>query len=280
MVYRKFQPPPQWAPFIECYYVWEHDQLSPEPLVIESPPSGFTSVVFNYRDSYCLCNTQYAELKVPQQFIAGQSIYAYTLTLPGRIGMAGIVFRPAALSTLFGLALYEFVEERIDLRTVFSPELVDRYAAAFQQPGTPEEKARLLEQFLQDTTPPDKALPDYIDDAANEIVDHNGLVQLSELVQKSCTSRRTFERNFFYKVGLSPKFFARIRRISYICNQIAGKKEVNWPSIYLENAYYDHSHFIRDFEEFIGRSPGQYLKDNQELIHYVGKPAAAPLSDR
>lgn len=280
MVYRKYQPAPHWAPFVECYFVWENDTLPQEPLEIESPPSGFTSIVFNYRDPYFLRNTKYARLSVPQQFIAGQSIYAYTLTLPGTIGMAGIVFKPAALATLFGLAMYEFVEERVDLRTVFPAALVDRYAAAFIGQDAPEAKASLLEQFLQEMTDPAKAISDYIDVAANEIVAQNGLVQLSKLVEKSCTSRRTFERNFFNKVGLSPKFFSRIRRISYICNQIAGKKEVNWPKIYFENAFYDHSHFIRDFEEFIGRAPGQYIKDNHELIHHVEKPSFSPIPAR
>lgn len=280
MVYRKYQPAARWLPFVECYYVWENDILPPEALAVESPPSGFTSIVFNYRDPYWLHNVKYPKLPVPPQFIAGQSIYSYTLTLPGVIGMAGIVFKPAALATLFGLAMFELVEERVDLRKIFPEALVDRYAAAFRAHDSPEAKASLLEQFLEDTADPAKAIPDYVDQAANEIVNYNGLVQLSKLVQMSCTSRRTFERNFFQKVGLSPKFFSRIRRISYICNQIAGKTQVNWLKIYLENDFYDHSHFIRDFEEFIGRSPGQYLKDNHELIHHVEKPSSVPIPVR
>ena len=30
--------------------------------------------------------------------------------------------------------------------------------------------------------------------------------------------------------------------------------------------------FIKDFKEFTGRSPQQYLKENTELANYVEKP--------
>lgn len=278
MFYRKFRPSASWAPFVECYFIWEGKADPHQPLYIESPPSGFSSIVFNYQDPYFLHNKKYQSLSVPASFIAGQSIYLYTLKLPGTIGMAGIVFRPAALGTLFGFPMYEWVEERVDLRNVFPEKLVERYASEFRTLDQPEAKARLLEEFLAETVDLAQACLDYVDIAANEIVDRNGLVQLNELIQKSCTSRRTFERNFFNKVGLSPKFFSRIRRIGYICNMIAGKKEVYWPKIYTENAFYDHAHFIRDFEEFLGRSPGQYIKENNELVHYVEKPSLSALT--
>jgi AraC-like DNA-binding protein len=278
MNYLKYKPCSQLAPFIECYFIWENDQLPEEPLIIESPPSGFASIVFNYRDPYFLSNSKYRLLQVPQNFIAGQNIYAYTLTLPGIIGLAGIVFRPAAIATMFGLAMYEFVEERVELGKIFPPAVIDRYTSDFQSASTLDGKAALLEQFVLENTDTSRMTPDYIDIAANQIIDLKGQVKLNELIQNSFTTRRTFERNFFQKVGLSPKFYSRIARISYICNLIAGKKEVDWPRVYLENEFYDHSHFIRDFEEIIGRPPGQYLKENRELVHHVGKPSISPLS--
>ncbi len=85
-------------------------------------------------------------------------------------------------------------------------------------------------------------------------------------------SRRTFERRFFRKVGLSPKYYARLRRIGYACNLIAGKKKVNWPDIFYQAEFYDQAHFIKDFEEFTGRTPQQYLNENTELANFVEKP--------
>lgn len=85
-------------------------------------------------------------------------------------------------------------------------------------------------------------------------------------------SRRNFERKFFKKVGLSPKYYARVRRIGYLLNHIAGKKKADWGALFSECEFYDQSHFIKDFVEFTGRTPQQYLDDNRELANWVDKP--------
>ncbi|HLO81953.1 MAG TPA: helix-turn-helix domain-containing protein [Chitinophagaceae bacterium] len=281
MLYQKFSPSKELAPFVECYFVWENDDMPPQPMVVESPPNGFCSIVFNYADPFHITNTKYVKLDVPKQFIAGQSIYTYSLTLPGRIGMAGIVFRPAALASIFGLPMYEFVEERTDLYKIFRKEVVDQYVALIGKGSGPEDRARILEDFLMEQLKVSSPKPDRIDESANQIVELNGMVNISELVKQSFMSRRTFERNFFQKVGLSPKYYVRIRRIAYICNLIAGKKEVDWPRILYDLEYFDQSHFIKDFENFTGRSPGQYLKLNNELVNYLeNKPVQQPFSPR
>ena len=84
--------------------------------------------------------------------------------------------------------------------------------------------------------------------------------------------------NFFKKVGLSPKYYARIRRIGYLLNLAAGKKKVDWASLFYECEFYDQAHFIKDFEEFTGRTPQQYLKENTELANYVEKPKTKSLT--
>ncbi len=278
MIYKKFSPSKELAPFVECYFIWENSDAPVQPLMIESPPNGFCSIVFNYGDPFYITNSKYERLDVPSQYIAGQSIYIYNLTLPGRIGMAGIVFRPAALASIFGLQMYEFVEERTDLYKVFRKEIIDRYISLIKKGVSPEDRARTLEDFLMEQLNLSSPRPDKIDESANQIVEMNGMVNIGELVRQSFMSRRTFERNFFQKVGLSPKYYIRVRRIAYICNLIAGKKEVDWPKILYDLEYFDQSHFIKDFENFTGRSPGQYLKLNNELVNYLeNKPVQQEL---
>ena len=239
--------------------------------MVESPPTGFCSIVFNYGDAYTLQNSKYKQLAVPPQFVAGQSVYSYKLSLKGHIGIAGIVLKPTALATLFQLPAFQFVEERIPLQTVFSPLLLQPYIDKLTT-GTPAEKAAVLESFVLHQFHTQQAAPDFIDEAANRIIETRGMLQVGDLIKDSCMSRRTFERHFFQKVGLSPKYYARIRRIGYICNLIAGKHAVNWPAVFYECEFYDQAHFIKDFEAFTGRTPQQYLAENRELANYVQKP--------
>ena len=277
MFYRKYAPADVLAPFVECYFIWDSEGILPEPLVVESPPSGFCSIVFNYGDLYYLQNKKYELLQVPRNFISGQHIFSYKLFLERTIGIAGIVFKPAALATIFQLPVYEYTEERVDLYKVFTKTVVDKYSTLIGESSNEEGRVKALEDFLLFQYNLQKPQPDYIDQAANLIIARNGMLQVTDLLKDSFMSRRSFERKFFQKVGLSPKYYARIRRIAYLLNLIAGKKKVDWPAIFHEVEFYDQAHFIKDFEEFTGRTPQQYLKENVELANYVEKPAMRPI---
>ena len=277
MTYEKFNPTELLRPFVECYYVWESQQKLEHEFIVESPPSGHCSIVFNYGDPYYLQNTKYNKLAVPKHFISGQSIYSYKLFLKGQIGIAGIVLKPAALASLFNLPAYELTEERVNLDNVFNLQLLQSYITKIETAANAKERVKTLEAFLLNQIQIKEPKPDFIDEAANLIIEKKGLLSVNDLVENSCMSRRTFERHFFQKVGLSPKYYARIRRIGYICNLIAGKQKVNWKDVFYECEFYDQAHFIKDFEEFTGRAPQQYLQENTELANYVEKPKSQHL---
>lgn len=277
MIYQKFEPDQLLKPFVECYFAWESKVPLDKEMVIESPPNGFCSIVINSGDPYILQNKKYERLQVPQQFVSGQAIYSYKLFLNGSIEMVGVVFKPAALSTFWGLDGFLFVEERIDLFKVLNQEYVKKFVERIKNAVGVVEKIKALEEFLLHHFKLTKPEPDYIDRAANTIVEKWGMLHVQQLVKESCMSRRTFERRFFQKVGLSPKYYARIRRIGYVCSLFIGKKKVNWPEIFYEAGFYDQAHFIKDFEEFTGRTPQQYLAENTELANFVEKPKTQPL---
>jgi AraC-like DNA-binding protein len=272
MRYLKFRPCELLKPFVECYFVWQSDEVIDETLVFESPPSGFCSIVINSGDYYFLQNKKYEYLQVPKQFVAGQSIYNYKLFVKGHISSAGIVLKPTALASLFQLPAFEFTEERISLndtlKTPASACLIDKIQVAPDE----NEKVKLLEEFALFHYNQNKPQTDYIDYAANLIVEKNGMVHIADIMKDVYMSRRNFERRFFKKVGLSPKYYARLRRMSFLTNLIAGKRKVDWPSLFSQCEFYDQSHFIKDFKEFTGRSPQQYLEENTVLANFVARP--------
>lgn len=270
VLYQKFQPAPHLRPFVECYFVWESAALPAGGISVESPPTGFASMVFNYGEGYRVSTERHRNLDVPTAFLSGQATRSYQLDLSGRIGMAGIVFRPAGLSSLFGLPMYEFADERTALADVLGAEtnaLAERIAQAF----TPEARVAELERFLNARFLKTSPVPDRTDYAANVIVDRFGIVSVGELLDDVCLSRRQFERQFLHRVGVSPKYYARIRRVGYVCAQLAAQRwqVTDWHDLLFRAGYYDQSHFIKDFTEFTGKSPSLYVKGNAELGNFL-----------
>ena len=160
MNYQKFRPCEILHPFVECYFVWESEEKV-EGLVVESPPHGFCSMVFNFGDEYFLTNKKHEKLQVPRQFISGQSIYSYKLFLNGIISIIGIVFKAAALATLFSLPVYAYTEERIPLYNVFEKHVVDSIVNKLQAANNNNEKVRLLEEFVLMSDYKTKPQPDW-----------------------------------------------------------------------------------------------------------------------
>jgi AraC-like DNA-binding protein len=98
---------------------------------------------------------------------------------------------------------------------------------------------------------------------------------------------RHAERLFRERVGLSPKLFLRIVRFQRALEAVrdarataSGGEEprgggngsgttaarlASWAEIAVSLGYYDQPHFIRDFREFAGESPGAWGGDAQSL---------------
>lgn len=269
MHYRKYKPAPHLSAFVECYFVWDNGDVPAQPLRIESPPTGFASMVFSHGDPYRV-RTEKQAILAPSAFLTGQATRHYELELSGRIGMVGIVFRPAGLSTLFGLPMYEFTDVRVALADVLGPSFTDLH----EQLGeslTNAGRVALLEQFLNRQLLRRGDRFDRTDYAANQIVDKLGVLTVNELMDELYVCRRQFERQFLHKVGVSPKYYARIRRVGHLCAQLATQRWqiTDWQDVVFRAGYYDQSHFIREFTQFMGKRPALYLKDNSELSQYL-----------
>ncbi|MEM9885088.1 MAG: helix-turn-helix domain-containing protein [Bacteroidota bacterium] len=268
MFYQKYTPNQLLKSYVECYYIWECD-VSDQEMKIVSPPSAFTSIVFNYGTTYSV-NTKNDQQKVPNFFLTGQATKKYELKLGGKIGMLGIVFLPAALTTLFQIPIFELVDERVDLRSMLGKEL-EEMGYLIAEEAKKETKIKLVEAFLIGQVFSKKVNFNAIDRAANTIVAQNGQFSIDQLIQEACMSRRQFERKFYRKVGLSPKYYGRIRRIGYICSLLASGSKIDLQDIIYDNGYFDQAHFIREFKEFLGETPAKYIKSRLELAHLLRK---------
>ena len=274
MYYKKIIPPQHLQAYVECFYIWELNALN--PLIVESPPSAFGSMTFNYGQRYRVQNPKYDSVIAPQFFLAGQATHTYQLSLLGQIGMVGIVFRPAAMHTLFNLPVAELTNERLPigdiLRGVHIRNLQDKIEEALSN----QARIELLIQFLTLQLMQNEHRFDAVDFTANRIITSNGMVNVNEMMTDLFMCRRQFERKFFIKVGLSPKFHARTRRLGYLCSLMSGKRQVNWQSLFFDCGYYDQAHFIKDFTAFLGRTPTDYLKNNVELSHFLNQSTVKP----
>jgi AraC-like DNA-binding protein len=268
MFYKKFLPDPSLVPYVDCLFVWE--RAYSEYLLVQSPPSGFNAMVFNYADPYRAYFQKDKIEEVPLAFASGQFTGNYHLELTGKIGMIGIVFKPTSLHNYFNLMMADMVNNRIDLRD-FLGGTGEKLFQNIKNGKSIEVRVSLLEAYLLSFSESVKRKLTIIDEAIDFIDLKKGMVTIEEVLSKYKISRRYLEKKFLEKVGIPPKLYARIRRFSYLSNIVAHHKKIDWQDIVFKNGYHDQSHLVKDFKIFNQMKPSAYHQEHHELIRFIKK---------
>jgi AraC-like DNA-binding protein len=87
-----------------------------------------------------------------------------------------------------------------------------------------------------------------------------GQLRIETLCRDLETSRATLGRKFSEQVGLTPKTYARVVRISSLIQKLGEPGHDDWAALAEDFGYHDQAHLNHDFQEFCGHSPNEYLR--------------------
>lgn len=268
MHYQKYKPGNLLEPYVECYYSWNHAEVFDAPFETESPPSGYTAMVFNFGDTYEVCIEEDNWEQTPPTFITGQSTRTYSLRMKGKLNIVGVVFKPATLYDFYHLDMEQLVNSRVNAEYLLGDK-ARKIHTELSRITEPEARISLLESHLINDLETANPAWDEVNDAVEQILEKKGNISLKDLYEKYHISTRQFQRNFRKKVGLSPKNYVRIKRFSYICYLLVNQKKIDWQEVIYLGGYYDQSHFIKDFLSYMDENPSYYYETHQELARLL-----------
>jgi AraC-like DNA-binding protein len=87
----------------------------------------------------------------------------------------------------------------------------------------------------------------------------HGAVAVEALAEEIGWSRRHLGVQFREQIGLSPKLLARILRFDRVVVLLHRSEPERWAEVAYDCGYYDQSHFNRDFRQFAGATPTDFL---------------------
>ena len=70
--------------------------------------------------------------------------------------------------------------------------------------------------------------------------------------------KKTTRKKFKKQIGISPKQLGRVLRLQTALKMLLNDNK-NLTSIAYESEYFDQAHFIKDFKEFIGTTPKEFI---------------------
>lgn len=174
-----------------------------------------------------------------------------------------IELQPGALHRLTGLGLQGLTDDWVDAEAVLPVSfrrLVDRLedlADGEVEPMIAAAEAWLLAAWTgvarQDTA---------ADMAARRLI-ANPAASIDRVAEHFGLGGRHLRRTFALRIGVSPKFLARVSRFDALVRRRNRLPHEDWLTAALAAGYYDHQHVRRDFQQFTQLSPTAFLAMEQ-----------------
>ena len=94
-------------------------------------------------------------------------------------------------------------------------------------------------------------------------------IRFRRLSEQIGYSQKHFISLFKAHVGAAPKQYMKIMRFQQAILELERETLTHWSEIALRNGFYDQSHFIHEFRDFSGFTPGEYIRRKTDTLNYV-----------
>ncbi|MCF0074267.1 AraC family transcriptional regulator [Dyadobacter sp. CY261] len=200
----------------------------------------------------------------PRSAIIGQSSERTNRHLVGPEFCVLLVnFHPGVLYRITNLPFYELTNTFVDAEDVLPTE-IRRVNERLSSAGSPQEMISIVDRLLLELTAAIRKDAHPIDTVTRQLVLHPQETSVLALAESSCFSPRQFERLFKERMGVSPKLFIRIARMTKAFCLKYNHPELDWLSIALLCNYHDYQHLAKDFKDLAGVAPTTYLTQEKD----------------
>lgn len=183
-------------------------------------------------------------------------------TLRGRGWAVGLMLQPAAGWLITRRSVSELRGTYVDLAEVpgFGIRLTDAVRTAMASDPTSADShsaaRELVENRLRSYGPADEE-GRVVNDLVDTVETDSQILRVDDLCNRFGLSERTLQRLTRRRLGLSPKWLIRRRRLHEAVGRLQ-RAEVDLAMLASDLGYTDQAHLTRDFRATTGSTPGQF----------------------
>ena len=222
-------------------------------------PSAIVPLIINFGAHYVVAGPGNVDGSVRVgSFVAGLAERHVFVESTGLGNGMQVNFTPIGAHLFLGVLMHKLTGHTVAFDDVFAP--ADRRIVA-QLEDTPDWDTRfdLVEAFISNRISRARMPAREVAGVWQRLLDTNGGASIGALAGEIGWSRKHLIERFREQIGLPPKQMARILRFQRAIRQIGGVDDPRWSHVAYDSGYYDQAHFNRDFREFTGCTPTEYL---------------------
>jgi len=277
MDYQTFQPDAELDAIISCYWTLEvpaSDDHQKQRIV----PDGTIEMAFILGDDIKRYVSDDEFIIQPRAMVLGQITTPFfieplgygamvlgQITTPffieplGYVNTFAIRFYPHSFASLTSTPIKNLVNTETPLAELFGEKTADDLTQAIVQAKDTSSRIAVAEAFLKSKLNEQQVVDNIIQTTIDALIASSGNTPIAAITKQDLAQRRRLERKFQQQVGLSPKQLGKVIRLQQALTMLLNNKDDKLMDIAYARKYYDQAHFIRDFKEFTGVSPKEFL---------------------
>jgi AraC-like DNA-binding protein len=255
--------------FIFSYGLISFNEKELTPLI--TSPNGFTGFLIKTSSSpdYESSPLDFEGNPIADQshYVIGQTTFPIVGNIKGQAEYLVVFFQPLGLYQLFGRDVSLLTNKSQHLRDFLGEETFEKLYQNIISKDDINLQIEILNRFFMEQV---RVYDNYsvLNNALDFIYQTNGNISVAELARKCKVNRRMIERQFKIKIGLSPKIYAQIFRFKFMMNYLSQNPNTSWADLSEIVGYYDQSHLIRYFKEYLNISPNNLVTLDVDFVNF------------
>ncbi len=264
MNYQTFQPHPDLSAWVKFYWTLEvpFDPKNQKQKII---PDGCIEMTFNLEDGIKRYISEDEFVIHPCAMVMGQRTKSYFIEPVGEVNSFAICFYPYGFASFVNTPLEDLVDIETPIENLFGEIAAKELEQKIVKAANTHERIKIIETFLLNRLNENRTLENLVKTTVDTLLASNGRLPINQILKKDLSKRRQLERNFKRQIGISPKQLGKVLRLQTALNMLIHDNE-NLTSIAYESEYFDQAHFIKDFKEFIGMTPKEFLGNDHMAL--------------
>ncbi|SHG57966.1 DUF6597 domain-containing transcriptional factor [Flagellimonas flava] len=258
MKYQTFQPHPDLASLISCYWSLEVP-ASDNPQRQRIVPDGKIEMAFIFGDDIKHYTTENEYVLQPRAFVLGQTLEPFYIEPTGYVDSFSISFYPYGFANFVDVPLKTLANKETPIENLFGHETAKNLENQMVQAADTQERITIVEKFLLDRLNQTNTVDTIVKLTVEALLATKGNTSISNILKEDPSKRRQLERKFSEQIGISPKQLGKVIRLQSALKLLLSGEGESLTKIAYESEYYDQAHFIKDFKEFTGISPKEFL---------------------
>lgn len=262
MDYQTFEPHSDLKSVVKCYWTLEvlNEQKDAERQLII--PDGYIEMFFILGDDIKRFTSEDEFILQPRQFILGQITEPFFIQPTGYVNSFAVRFYPYGFANFVRTPIATLANRETPIQVLFDESSSNTLGKRMAMAADTKMRTEIVEEFLLNKLHDKTTIDNIVKTTIDTILLTKGSTSITTVLKNDSSRRRQLERKFAKKVGISPKQLGKIIRLQTALKLLLNGEAKNLTDIAYESEYYDQAHFIKDFKEFTGTTPKEFLGDN------------------